>query len=356
MERGGDAAYGGYDACSGPASMRRAEPEPAVRPLKRAALAACVLAAGFGCQGSSNAPRPTPLEPDGPDAGRTLPDVTELAFLRSELGPRTLVAGTAPGNDVAYVQLTFLGATGDAVNVDLNGDSQPDTSEFELQTTGLARAQRFFVTLQSAAGFEEGVAGISARAANSAGAFGAARLASLAEPKSVPLAGPCDVRGFDRCDAAGVCVPAANDVQGVCRSGPELRRAACSAAQRLNPFAGVTRVSGTLGRVSLYDPPRGCISESASARLDSVVVLKLTRPARSVTLWTDPGRTNFDSVLYLTKSCTDEPRNALACNDDTPPGPASSIELSQLAAGEYSVIVDSLSEGAGNYVLLVSAQ
>jgi hypothetical protein len=337
--------------------MRRAEPEAVLRRSRRAAFAVCALAAACcACQGSSNAPRATPLEPDGPDAGRTLPDVTELAFLRSELGPRTLVAGTAPDDDVAFVQLTFLGPTGDAVNVDLNGDSNPDTSEFELQTTGLSRSERFFVTLQSAAGFEDGVAGISARAANAAGLFGAARLTSLADPKLVPLSAPCDVRGFDRCDAAGVCVPAASDVQGVCRSGPDLRRAACSAAQRLNPFAGVTRVSGTLGRVSLYDPPRGCISESASARLDSVVVLKLTRPARSVTLWTDPARTDFDSVLYVIKSCTDDPRSALACNDDTPPGPASSIELSQLAAGEYSVVVDSLGEGPGNYVLLVSVQ
>lgn len=308
-----------------------------------------------GCQGSAEPSPPTVLAPDDPDAASVLPDVTELAFFRAELGPRTLIAGTAPKDDVSYVHLTFLGPTGEAVNVDLDGDSNPDTSWFELQTAGLSRAGRFFVSLQSAAGFEERVAGISAKAANAAGTFGAARLASLAEPPIVPLSEACDPRGFDRCDAAGVCVPTARE-RGICRSGPELRRAACSAAQRLNPFGGVTRVSGSLGKASLYDPPRGCISDSASAALDAVAVLKLTRQARSVTLWTDPGQTNFDSVVYVVKACTDDPRAALACNDDTPPGPASSLSLSHVPAGEYAVIVDSLTPGPGNYVLMVSAQ
>jgi hypothetical protein len=324
--------------------------------MRRAALGLWMAAAACcGCQGSAEPRPPTVLEPEDRDAASLLPDVTELAFFRTELGPRTLIAGTAPKNDVAYVHLTFLGATGDAVNVDLDGDSNPDTSEFELQATGLSRAERFFVSLQSAAGFEERVAGVSAKAANAAGTFGAARLASLAEPPIVALSEACDPRAFDRCDAAGVCVPTASET-GICRSGPELRRAACSSAQRLNPFGGVTRVSGSLGKVSLYDPPRGCISDSASAALDAVVVLKLTRQARSVTLWTDPGQTNFDSVVYLVKACTDDPRAALACNDDTPPAPASRISISNLPAGEYSVIVDSLTPGPGNYVLMVSAE
>jgi hypothetical protein len=322
---------------------------------KRVAFACLIGVLGCACAGAEKEQGPRVLKPDDPDAAVVAPDVTDLAFVPTEFGPRTLIAGSAPDDDVSHVLLTFLGATGEPVDVDLDGDSHLDTSEYEIQATGTSRNERFFVTLQSAAGFEERVAGISAKAANSSGTFGAARLASLAEPPIVALSAACDPRGFDRCQDSGVCVPA-SDVRGTCRSGPELRRAACSAAPRLNPFGGVTRVSGALGNVSLYDPPRGCISEHAVARLDAVVVLKLTRQARSLTLWTDVGRTDFDSVLYLMKTCTDDPRTPLACNDDTPPAPASSIELSNVPAGEYSVIIDSLSPGPGKYVLMVDAR
>jgi hypothetical protein len=288
------------------------------------------------------------------DAGSGLPDVTELAFIRTQQGPRTLVAGTAPGDDLSHVEITFLDTKGQSVAVDLNGDGVPDTKQFEIQGTGLARDEAFFLTLQSATALEESVAGISARAVNSAGLSGASQLASLSEPLVRALGSACDPRGFDTCASGALCLSSAA-TKATCGAARELRRAACASAQRLNPFAGVVRVIGTLQARSLYTPPAGCISESAIASADAVVNLRLTRAARTVTLTTKDSRTNFDTVLYLLKSCVDDTSGVLACNDDTGDR-TSRITVGNLPAGDYTVVVDSLTDAAGNYALTVSAQ
>jgi hypothetical protein len=165
----------------------------------------------------------------------------------------------------------------------------------------------------------------------------------------------CDPQGFDQCEPGGVCAPGVSAQKYTCKSGSELRRAACAAAQRLNPFAGQTSVTGTVKGISLWNPPAGCISESARATSDAVVALYLSRAAKSLTLTTDSSKTNFDTVLYLLKGCADDAATSLACNDDLP-GPASTLNFSNLPAGDYRVVIDSLTPGGGTYLLSANAR
>jgi hypothetical protein len=114
-------------------------------------------------------------------------------------------------------------------------------------------------------------------------------------------------------------------------------------------------VTGTVSGMSLWDPPAGCVSDTARPTSDTMVLLYLPKTARVLTLTTQDAHTDFDTVMYLVKGCPDDSRLSLACNDDQP-GPSSSLTFTNLSAGEYRVIIDSLTRRGGSFALSSTAR
>jgi hypothetical protein len=77
----------------------------------------------------------------------------------------------------------------------------------------------------------------------------------------------------------------------------------------------------------------------------------------SLTLTTDRPETQTDTILYVIANCGSLDPTILGCNDDSKAGNVTSIvHLSNVAAGDYYVIVDSLSDDGGPFGLIASTQ
>jgi hypothetical protein len=76
--------------------------------------------------------------------------------------------------------------------------------------------------------------------------------------------------------------------------------------------------------------------------------LHLPAPVTSLTISTAVELTNFDTVIYLLPGAGDTEDSAIDCNDDTA-GSAGAITVQDLAAGDYTIVVDSKSMTGGQF-------
>jgi hypothetical protein len=165
----------------------------------------------------------------------------------------------------------------------------------------------------------------------------------------------CDLRGFNVCAQASVCQRAAtspNPTTGSCQAVSTVRRSRCTAAPVLGPATGRWTAVGSTVSPSVFDAPAGCTNNDPKGRPEGVALLRLTAPAATVVLSTEHPGTSFDTVLYVFKGCGDQGA-ALDCNDEGLVAPASTLTLTNLAAGDYLVVVDSWDPSGGSYELSV---
>lgn len=282
------------------------------------------------------------------------PTITKLAYLTDPVGAHILIAGTEPEDDMGSVTLDFLDAAGQPVLVDLDNDTVPDASSFEIDGRGSAAGGLFFLRLDTAPAFQDLVAKVAATPRDEHAHVGATITASQS---AVPVKGvgqPCSPEGFDRCAAGAVCVPKATGTGASCQAAAGLRGQECQAALVLDP-SGVTSVTGVALGASLWDAPIGCQATDPIGRPEGVVRLHLAAPVASLTLSTVGPGTTFDTALYVLAGCGEQTTVApLGCADDGPDTAASVLTLTALAAGDYLVVVDSFSADGGAFELSVS--
>ncbi|HSO38801.1 MAG TPA: hypothetical protein VLT33_40000, partial [Labilithrix sp.] len=159
----------------------------------------------------------------------------------------------------------------------------------------------------------------------------------------------CDARGFDACAAGLVC---ADDGAGATRCADLAAARALRCASAPSITVGAT-LSGTVAGASLWDPVEGCASADRRGRPEAIVRLHLDAPLPSLMLATLPASggagTTFDSVLSVLDGCGAAP-TTIACNDDDP-SPTSRVTLTDVAAGDYVVVIDSLTRSGGAFEL-----
>lgn len=302
--------------------------------------------AGLGCKGEPA----TCKEGEAPTVSAT------TLYARGTLGPRVLIEGTDPDDDVAWVTLNFFTLAGAPVNVDFDGDGVADSSTFEVDAGGSNTRGKFFVELQASVGFDNTVQKVTIQPRDDAGKTSALYSATLKNAPGRSAGQSCDPRGFNACVTDTVCVP--TGTSNVCTVAASYRTKMVAAAPAITVGPTIQTVKGKATGASLFDPPAGCASNDPSYRPEGLVRLKLSAPAATLTLTTARPATNFDTVLYLLPGANPAPGlvTATGCNDDLPKSSLSTLVLSNVPAGDYVVVVDSFGADGGDWELAVSAQ
>jgi len=298
---------------------------------------------GLGCKGTA----PTTCKMG--DA----PTITRVMYLRQSDSATIQVEGNDPDDDVATIRLEFMDTKDQPVSIDLDGDGSRESSTFDADAHTASNGGKYFYRFESSLNFSEMVAKIAMTVIDRGGLQSPRTVAALTDPPQRNIGQVCDPRGFDVCRSSA-CLPgivgAANNR---CVAITPARTSACAQAKTLEPAKGITTIRGEISFPSLYDAPAGCASNDPRLQAERMIKLVLTAPVARVVLSTNNNYTNFDTVLYVVSTCDSTPMLAW-CSDDRRGMERPSLaqlELANLAAGTYFIIVDSFNAETGRFQL-----
>lgn len=302
---------------------------------------------GLGCRGE-----PSVCVPG------VAPEVTEFAYLDAPEGARILVAGQDLDADVKLVAIGFFDASGDPVAVDLNNDGIIEETVFEVAVNDLRDDGTFLVRLDPTAEFVEIVRQLSVRPLDWSGQWGEEVNTQFSPPVYRSGSAVCDPRGFDQCVAGTVCYPGDVEAeQNRCQVIQSLRVDVCDRAQSsdaqviLAGASGQLKVQGLAQGLSLWEPPTDCTGQVSRGQPEALLVLHLEQEIAHLRLSTDNSETHFDTIVYVLPGCFAGVEQTLVCDDDDPDSFTSTVELTDLSAGDYFVVVDSWGESGGTFAL-----
>ena len=305
---------------------------------------------GLGCRSESGVCEP----------GQA-PQITDFAYLDAAANTRILIAGTDPDADIKLVELKFLDADGHSVAIDLNNDGIAEETVFDIEVDGDSSDASFLLRMEPTAEFSEIVRSLEARPLDWSAQWGDVVHADFVAPVYRSGSATCDPRGFDQCVNGTVCYPGDPDIEeNKCTIIQSLRQNVCDLADTFDldsDQSGNIKIRGANQGLSLWEPPGDCSFQASSlGRPESVFNLHLPQELSLLNLSTVSDNTNFNTVLYLMPGCFSGVEQTLACNDDAPDSFASTIELQDLAAGDYVVVVDSRGQLGGAFELSINFQ
>ena len=284
------------------------------------------------------------------------PAIVRAAYLTSPAGALVLVEGTDADDDLSQLEISFFDAAGGAIQLDLDADGTPESTSFAADARDTSAGGRFFYRFSASAYFAATVPRVAVVARDRGDQVSPSVIADLGAPVSRSIGQMCDARGFDSCGPA-ICAPGIVGEMNRCIEVTAARAAACTSAATLDLATGAATVRGDLHDPSLWDAPDGCSSGDPKARPEAAVRFTLAAPASRVVISTDNAYTNFDSALYAFAGCAGRPIVAW-CADDRAPSEArawlATLELRDLPAGEYFVVVDSFAAAPGRFQLDVT--
>lgn len=283
------------------------------------------------------------------------PELARLAYYGGA-SPRMLFAGTEPDEDVKVVAVEFLDASGDPLSANLGTDDDPVMSSgITFDATASMSAGSFFLASMPSPGFDAVVPRIAATVSDFAG-HSSARVVAAATPMPVRAANAaCDWTGFDACAPGNACAPGLPGEANVCKAKASLIKTKCEGAPALDPDKGVTKAFGSTSGVSLWDAPIGCVPNDATGRPESAIRLHLSKAVASLVITTAAPETDFDTAVYLLPGCAASASAALGCNDDER-GYSSRLSLKNVAAGDYTIVVESLGTRGGRFGVSIEAK
>lgn len=300
---------------------------------------------GLGCGGEGDTPVCVP---------GTNPEMESLSFLTTERGALILLKGRDLDDDVWRIRLEFLDSGGGTVELDLDADGEPDSTEFEIDATYSSSGGEFVLALEPAENFSSLVQQLAATAYDARHEGGNRVTGSISGRPTRANGAACDPWGSDTCMSSAVCYPGIPGVPNACGDKISRRNATCRTAPVLSTSR--PKVTGIANGVSLWDAPSGCAALDPKGRPESIAILSLPNGARRVSLSTDEAGTGFDTVLYVMSSCNQSSPTVLGCNDNVGEHIGSSLILENLAPGQYLVVVDSWNPAGGGFELTANIE
>lgn len=263
-----------------------------------------------------------------------------------------LFQGSDQADDVSSMHVEFLDAQGKPLSIDMTGHNDM-ASAFELTVGAASSLGTFFFDNQAAAGFDVMVPQLAATPIGASSGSGARVTAKLAAPPLKAVGQPCDPRGFIGCTTGNLCAPGATAGSFVCATAATALGNVAKSAPTVDPTKK-TMAYGYASGASLFEPPAGCLANGAKGRSEGVVKLHLPSAVASLEISTSRAETNFDTVVYLLPGAVTSAAaaTAIACNDDAL-GTSSTVFATNLTAGDYTIVVDSVSSGDGEFALTI---
>jgi hypothetical protein len=285
------------------------------------------------------------------------PSLTKVAYVSTSNGFGIIAEGVDSADDVIEMDIGFFDAAGTPVLVNLNNDTtQPLMVASFAETWGITADDGVFAfQINPAETFTETVKQVSLTPVDIGNHKGAPMTASLLPIPSVGSGASCDIWGLNYCSGKAACMPGTPGAANTCQPLGAAQATACANAPVLDPSSKNHVVTGYISGPSLWEPPTTCVSDNGLHHPESVIMLNVPAKFPSLTLSTDRRETQVDTVLYVTSVCSPSATQFLGCNDDAAPGnPTSTLTLSNVTAGTYYVIVDSMLDGGGPFGLTIS--
>jgi hypothetical protein len=272
------------------------------------------------------------------------PKLSQFAYVPGADGPHMLFDGADLAGEITGVHVEFLNVKGAATSVDVGGKGDLVKTQ-DLLLGALSPSGSYFLDHAASKGVELLAPKLAATPLGAAARPGVRATATYSPAPQKAAGEPCDPRGFVGCAANGVCAlgPAATNV---CVDFDTALGNASAAAPTIDVSLGQTMAMGYARGASLFEPPAGCDVRGGAAGPEGLVHLYLPEAVPTMTLTTAVDLTSFDTVLYLLGS----DGNAIACSDDAR-GTSSAITVTNLAAGDYTIVVDSKDASGGAFAV-----
>lgn len=285
----------------------------------------------------------------------TAPTLSHAAYLRVGTGAYLYLEGADAQQDLDALSLEFLDLHEDPVPaLDTDGDLLGDatTATVPMGATRFDPSGSFFVRVDVSAAMG-GAAKLGLTLRDRAGLATPRQVLPLALRELRQTGQGCDANGFDVCADGLLCAPPAGPGALTCRAQDSLRLDVCAASAQLTP--GGPPVSGQFQGASLWEPPTSCLDPVWGGGAEVVFQLHLATAAPRLRLSTANAGTDVDTVVYLLPGCGElGGAGALNCADDIAGDLRASVELSNVPAGDYLVVVDSVASSGGSFVLTVA--
>jgi hypothetical protein len=280
----------------------------------------------------------------------TAPTIAHAAFHRAADGPFIRMDGLDPDEDVIIVRVDFLTINDTPVTLDIDGDETPDSDSFESVNGIVNQNGGYQFVVQSGLNFETLVSRLGLTAIDSRGNESATQRVSISTQITRAAGQSCDLAGFTGCVAGTSCIPTTSATLGTCTTLAQAESNRCGVAPVWDLSKDAPKITGLVSGYSAWEPPSGCMSMIASNRPEAVIKLRLASATPRLVLSTAEPETQIDTGIVVLPSCSASADTALGCNDDAI-GYTSQVTLTNLAAGDYFVIVESLTAGGGGFGL-----
>jgi hypothetical protein len=288
------------------------------------------------------------------------PSLTQIAYLTTANGTVMLGLGGDNADDIQSVNIQFYDASGAPVLVDLDNDqSSPHKATSFVETAGLSSSSGAFTfSITPAETFSAIVKKVGLTPTDAANITGSTLTTTLSTQPSRGSGQSCDIYGFDFCSGSAACGPGLPGANNICQPVGSMQGAACKAAPVIDISDPTTfLVTGYSQGASVWEPPSDCVSSFSPGRPESIVRLHVPTKTASITLSTDRRETQIDTVVYVISACGSANPKIFGCNDDGKAGNLTSmLTLTDVAAGDYYVIIDSASGGGGPFGLTAKPQ
>ncbi len=288
----------------------------------------------------------------------TGPSLSQVGYWTTANGPIVVATGADNADDVTMMNLGFLDASGASVQVNMNNDAtNPLMASNFSETAGFSNEDgQFTFLITPADSFTAIVNTLSFTPVDAIGIKGSAMTAALLKQPSRNNGTSCDINGFNSCSGNATCVPGVPGANNTCQPVTASQVAGCKIAPTIDVSKSDLFVTGYNMGASLWEPPADCVSDVGMHHPESVIKLHVPAKTASLTLSTARPETQIDTVLYVASVCGSGDPTILGCNDDSAMGGVTStLTLTNVAAGDYYVIVDSMSSDGGPFGLTVTA-
>lgn len=285
----------------------------------------------------------------------TPPTISHAYFQRGTPGPTMRLDGVDPDEDVISVRVDFLTTSDAPILLDLDGDEVPESDHLEV-TFGITNQNGgYLAVIESGMGFDTMVPRVGLTAMDSKAHESATQRVSISARTTRISGQTCDLAGFVGCVSGTTCLPAANGSGSYCTTYSQAQSNRCSAAPVWDLSKDPPKITGLISGYSAWEPPAGCMSSTADNRPEAVIKLRLAAATPKLVLSTAEPETQMDTGIVVLPSCTASMDSALGCNDDGI-GYTSRLTLTNLAAGDYFIIIESTQPNGGGFGLSASTQ
>ena len=288
----------------------------------------------------------------------TGPSLSQVAYVTTTNGPMLLAAGTDNADDVIEMKLGFQDSKGAAVLVNVTNDDKAQQVATLTTTDGYSITDgAFLFHVDPAATFSQAVNKVTFATVDAQSHSSTISTGTLGPATSRGSGSTCDYRGFNYCSGASACYPGTPSGKNTCQPVGAVQPSLCKVAPVIDPTSTSLVITGYNVGSSIWEPPAACVTDNGFGHPETVVKLHLPAAATLLTVTTDRRETHMDTVVYVASACGASATQVLGCNDDTSFGNVTStLALPGVVAGDYYIIVDSMSNDGGPFGLTVTTQ